>query len=90
MGLLDVILRAVGPRARSELAKRAARRAVKEVGEAIYDTADEARRTVEAEFDARRKAREAEAVAREARAQEARDAAALEDELAALKARLDD
>lgn len=88
MGILEYLLAGLSPEARKELAKNAAERAVKGVGDAVYEKADEVRRDFE---DAARKKREAkeraQAAARKER-ERVEGEKRLEDELAALKARV--
>jgi phosphoglycolate phosphatase-like HAD superfamily hydrolase len=88
VGIFDFLLEALGPKARKELAKEAAKQAVKQAGDAIYAKADEAREQIESSIRAQREAREREEAARQRERQKARDAAQIEDELAALKAKV--
>jgi hypothetical protein len=99
MGILDYLLASLSPEAKKELAKEAAERAVKGIGDTVYEKADEVRRDFE---DAARKKREAKerAEAEARRERERVEAAAkkeseriegekrIEDELAMLKARV--
>lgn len=88
MGILEYLLAGLGPEARERLAKEAAKSAVKNVGDAIYERADELRERVERAAEERRGRRERAEAQRREREQRARDARAIEDELEALKRRV--
>lgn len=89
MGLFDALKSVLGSKGSGEIAKRAASDAVDGVGSALYRKADAVREDFEEAARARREKREREEAARRERAQRAADARAIDDELAALKARVE-
>ena len=89
MGILEFILKGLGPEARKELAKGAAKAAVKNVGDAVYEKADAIRQDVEASAREPREKKERERAQAERRADVVRAERALDDELAALKAKVE-
>lgn len=89
VGILEYLLAGLGKDARKTLAKEAAARAVKGVGDAVYEKADEVRERVEELARAEREKREREEAARRRAREEAAAARQIEDELAALKKKVE-
>ena len=89
MGILEYIRKGLGPEARKRLAKEAAKSAVKNVGDAVYQKADAIRQDVETSAREKREHEERERAAAQRRAEAARAERSLDDELAALKAKVD-
>lgn len=90
MGILDDLFDSLTPDQKRDLAKSAARSAVKRAGDAAYERVDEIREDLERAARERRQARDREAE-RERKAAEAQRAEReIDDELAALKRRLAD
>ena len=90
MGILEYLLAGLGPEARKKLAAEAAKATVKQVGDSLYEKADEVREKVESAAEERREKRRREEEAEAKRRASARAEQEIEDELAALKARLGD
>lgn len=89
MGILEYLLAGLGKETRKKLAKEAAERAVRGVGDAIYDKADEVRERVEESARAHREAREREEAERARAREKVAAAERIEDELASLKAKIE-
>lgn len=89
MGILEYIFKGLGPEARKELATEAARGAVKNVGDAVYQKAESIRHDVEASAQKQREKKERERAEAERRAAAVRAERSLDDELAALKAKVE-
>lgn len=89
MGIFEYILKGLGPDARRELAKEATRAAVKNVGDTVYEKADRIRRDF-ADAAAERRSQKERARAETRRREDTVKAeTALDDELAALKAKIE-
>ncbi len=89
MGILDYLLAGLGKDAKKKLAQKAAEQAVRGVGDALYEKADEVRERVEEVARERREKREREEAERRRRAEKAAAEQQIEDELAALKAKIE-
>jgi hypothetical protein len=89
MGILEYLLKGLGKEARQELAKDAAKAAVKNVGDAVYEKADGIRQDFEHAAAERREQKERERAVVEKREQAVKAGRAIEDELAALKAKVE-
>lgn len=89
VGILEYLLAGLGPEARKELAKEAAESVVKKAADTVYDKVDGIREDFEKAAEARRRTIEREAAEKKKIADEAKAAQDLEDELAALKRRVE-
>lgn len=89
MGIFEYILKGLGPEARKDLAKEAGKAAVKNVGDAVFEKADGIRQDFEDAAAERRANKERERAEAQRRDGAERSERAIEDELAALKAKLE-
>lgn len=89
MGILDELLASLDPEDRKELAKKAAETAVKTAADKVYDKVDGIREEFEAAAEARRLSLEREKAAKKKVADAKRAEEEIEDELAALKKRVE-
>ncbi|MFK7989702.1 MAG: hypothetical protein AB8I08_27030 [Sandaracinaceae bacterium] len=90
MSLLDTLLQHLSPAARRRLAKETAKSAVEQVGARVYEKADAIREDFEQAAENRRAAKAREEAAVQKKADDERDREAIEDELAALKRKLEE
>lgn len=86
MGIFDFLVAGLGKEAREELAKEAAKSAVKSVGDAVYGKMDAVRTDIEESVERHRAQDRARRERAEKRKRADADAKAIDDELAALKA----
>ncbi len=89
MGILEYILEGLGPEARKELAQKAAKATVKNVGDAVFEKADGIRKDFEDAAAERREKKERERAEAQRREDAVQAERAVVDELAALKAKVE-